>query len=70
MTHHALVPRRDLRGIQARLLVSPGREEAVFHEATGPGVGGRLIVLCDHVILGLPLLPSPFLGNISELEGA
>lgn len=70
MTHHELVPRRKLGELQARLLVSPGREEAVFCEATGPGIRGRLVVLCDHVILVLSLLPSSFLGNISELEGA
>lgn len=30
---------------------------------------GGLVVLCDHVILGLPLFPSPFQGN-SKLEEA
>lgn len=68
MTLHALVPPRNPGGLQARLLTPQGRKETGTTKPQDQGLEGGLVVLRGHVTLGLPLFPSPFRGDIRELE--
>lgn len=70
MTLHAPVPEGAPEAFKPGSSLHKGGRRQASMEPQDQGLEGGLAGLCDHMTLGLPLFPSPFQGNISELEGA